>query len=165
MSIRRALAISYQCPPPMSGLRLQEWSSCAGSRPDTRGYTCGLWLLMHAVAARMPAEGNSGALWMAGSKGFIKHYFQCRCAHEGWCLGAGNKPPVFDCGACGMRYLAAGCCQQGGHVVLLTGSMLPLILPAATAPSTLWHLPTVRRGSRCRAGRTRCCGPGWPTTR
>lgn len=57
---------------------LQGWTSCKGSKSDSRGYSCGLWYLLHALAARMPEAGNSGAVWLAGVKGFIKHYFQCR---------------------------------------------------------------------------------------
>lgn len=35
-----------------------EWSSereyvaCKGSKPDSRGFTCGMWLLFHTAAAR-----------------------------------------------------------------------------------------------------------------
>jgi hypothetical protein len=28
------------------------WSACRGSTPDSRGFTCGLWMLFHATAAR-----------------------------------------------------------------------------------------------------------------
>jgi hypothetical protein len=28
------------------------WSACEGSVPDARGFTCGLWMMFHATAAR-----------------------------------------------------------------------------------------------------------------
>ena len=38
---------------------VQEWGSCRVSRENSRGYTCGLWLLLHSLAAtsawRQPA--------------------------------------------------------------------------------------------------------------
>lgn len=62
-------------------LCMQEWSSCKGSKPGTRGYTCALWQLFHSLASRLPEQPASGAVWMATIKGFIKHFFQCaECA-------------------------------------------------------------------------------------
>ena len=52
-----------------SGLMLcdglvQEWDQCKGSKPGRRGYTCGLWQLLHSLAAEsLPAE-TGGAFWM-----------------------------------------------------------------------------------------------------
>lgn len=31
------------------------WAACRGSKPDSRGFTCGLWMLFHATAARCGA--------------------------------------------------------------------------------------------------------------
>jgi hypothetical protein len=61
---------------------MQDWTSCQGSQPESRGYTCGLWMLLHSLAARLPEEGNSGALWLTSVKGFIKNFFQCRWGRE-----------------------------------------------------------------------------------
>lgn len=51
----------------MSCLFLQPWGSCQGSSPGTRGYTCGLWLLFHTLAAHVTGD-TGGALWMAAVK-------------------------------------------------------------------------------------------------
>lgn len=34
----------------------EHYRSCLGSRPDTRGYTCGLWMLLHSLAAGCAAQ-------------------------------------------------------------------------------------------------------------
>mmetsp|Transcript_66163 Transcript_66163/g.123480 ORF Transcript_66163/g.123480 Transcript_66163/m.123480 type:complete len:467 (+) Transcript_66163:79-1479(+) len=55
----------------------QGWSSCMGTLPGTRGFTCGLWSLMHTLAARdgskfSPLQGFTTmrvALW---------HFFDCQ---------------------------------------------------------------------------------------
>ena len=44
---------------------MQEWGSCRGSRETSRGYTCGLWLLLHSLAARSTPPETVGAFWMA----------------------------------------------------------------------------------------------------
>ncbi|GAB4818980.1 hypothetical protein N2152v2_006026 [Parachlorella kessleri] len=64
------------------GSQFQDWGSCKGSEPSKRGYTCGLWMLLHSLAARLPeGEGPSGspgaAAWVTTVKGFIRHFFQC----------------------------------------------------------------------------------------
>lgn len=60
--------------------------SCAGSTPETRGYTCGLWMLFHSLSVRMPMVsegGNDGKRWMEVLEGYIKHFFQCSdCAEH-----------------------------------------------------------------------------------
>jgi len=58
---------------------LPAWIGCAGSTVDTRGYTCGLWQLIHALSVRMPTKGMSdpGSQWLETIKNFISHYFQC----------------------------------------------------------------------------------------
>lgn len=63
------------------GAKFKEWHSCRGTRPDSRGYTCGLWQLFHTLAARLSEAENSGAVWLAAIKGFVQNYFQCaECA-------------------------------------------------------------------------------------
>ena len=41
----------------------KEWVACKGSKPDTRGYTCGLWMLFHALAGQVEPEKSGGADW------------------------------------------------------------------------------------------------------
>ena len=52
------------------------WGACAGSAPGLRGYSCGLWTLIHALAARAePLHG--GALWLGGVRAFVGSFFTC----------------------------------------------------------------------------------------
>jgi hypothetical protein len=52
------------------------WGTCAGSAPGLRGYSCGLWTLLHALAARAePAHG--GGDWLGGARAFIGSFFTC----------------------------------------------------------------------------------------
>jgi thiol oxidase len=66
------------------GAVFEGWSSCKGSSPDSRGYTCGLWQLFHSLAARLGENDSAaGATWLAAIKGFVKHFFQCgECAEH-----------------------------------------------------------------------------------
>jgi len=58
-----------------------DWHGCQGSRPNTRGYTCGLWQLLHATTVNLPEDG--GQFWVASMKGYISNFFQCSlCAHH-----------------------------------------------------------------------------------
>lgn len=41
-------------PAPLALPATQDWHSCRGTRPDSRGYTCGLWQLFHVLASRLP---------------------------------------------------------------------------------------------------------------
>ena len=66
--------------------------SCVGSTPETRGYTCGLWMLFHSTSVRMPAgrsaghdghDDHDGAWWLGVVEGYIQHFFQCAdCAEH-----------------------------------------------------------------------------------
>lgn len=61
----------------------EEWQECKGSKAGRRGYTCGLWLLLHSLAAESQPEQSGGAFWMTAVKGFIQHFFQCSaCAQH-----------------------------------------------------------------------------------
>ncbi len=62
-------------------LAAQPWRSCAGSIPERRGYTCGLWLLFHSLAARVSGP-TGGVLWMAAVRGFMRQFFQCADCSE-----------------------------------------------------------------------------------
>ncbi|KAK9868642.1 hypothetical protein WJX84_009818 [Apatococcus fuscideae] len=60
-----------------------EWFMCQGSKSGSRGYTCGLWLLLHSLAARVEPSKTGGAVWMSAIKGFVGRYFQCSdCAQH-----------------------------------------------------------------------------------
>ena len=42
----------------------QAWRSCNSTREGRRGYTCGLWQVLHSLAARAPSDDSGGAAWM-----------------------------------------------------------------------------------------------------
>lgn len=60
------------------------WSHCKGSYKDSRGYTCGLWMLFHSLSVRMPdTSENAGQEWLNTIKGFVQYFFQCKdCAEH-----------------------------------------------------------------------------------
>ncbi|KAL4452309.1 hypothetical protein ABPG75_007971 [Micractinium tetrahymenae] len=76
------------------GSRFKEWRSCRGTRPDSRGYTCGLWQLLHTLASRLPETENAGAVWLAAVKGFVKNYFQCSECAKHFVRHAGGEEAV-----------------------------------------------------------------------
>lgn len=84
------------CFPAAPGLLpLQEWQSCRGTLPDSRGYTCGLWQLFHSLASRLPETENAGAVWLAAVKGFVQNYFQCTVSvQKEPQQGSARPPPV-----------------------------------------------------------------------
>lgn len=51
------------------------WHGCRGSLPHTRGFTCGVWSLLHSTAANLPEDG--GTYWISAVRGYISHFFQC----------------------------------------------------------------------------------------
>jgi len=53
----------------------QGWRSCKGTLPGKRGFTCGLWTLFHAVAAR--SEDSSAAHDLSVMRGVIANFFEC----------------------------------------------------------------------------------------
>lgn len=62
-----------------------EWLNCKGSNSESRGYTCGLWMLFHSLSVRMPesssAPAEAGQAWLDALRGYIKYFFQCKeCA-------------------------------------------------------------------------------------
>jgi thiol oxidase len=61
-----------------------EWVNCLGSSKDSRGYTCGLWMLFHSLSVRMPESSKrAGQEWLAIIKEFIRFFFQCKdCAEH-----------------------------------------------------------------------------------
>ncbi|KAI7845151.1 hypothetical protein COHA_001196 [Chlorella ohadii] len=85
---------------PLQGLQIcpgtdfKDWSSCRGSVADRRGYTCGLWQLLHTLASRLPDTDNSGAVWLAAVKGFVSSYFQCTECAKHFVRHAGGEEAV-----------------------------------------------------------------------
>ncbi|KAK9839872.1 hypothetical protein WJX81_007676 [Elliptochloris bilobata] len=67
------------------------YGSCKGSREGKRGYTCGLWLLLHSLAAHVEPEASGGAFFMASLRGFIEHFFQCTECSEHFLQLLGDK--------------------------------------------------------------------------
>jgi len=61
---------------------------------DRRGYTCGLWQLLHTLASRLPDTDNSGAVWLAAVKGFVSSYFQCTECAKHFVRHAGGEEAV-----------------------------------------------------------------------
>ncbi|KAI9559056.1 hypothetical protein GHT06_015845 [Daphnia sinensis] len=60
----------------------QEWVGCRGSRPNFRGYPCGLWTTFHTLtvsyALKHPDDSEvDPALVLQAMKGFIKYFFGC----------------------------------------------------------------------------------------
>eukprot|EP00850_Spirogloea_muscicola_P010603 SM000063S19993 [mRNA] locus=s63:128466:132447:- [translate_table: standard] len=51
------------------------WKACKGSSEERRGYTCGLWLLFHALVVRL--DEFEAALWLPTLRGFIDKFFGC----------------------------------------------------------------------------------------
>ncbi|EPS65282.1 protein disulfide family, partial [Genlisea aurea] len=51
------------------------WVFCRGSRKDTRGYSCGLWILLHSLSVRV----NDGEAHMAFATicDFVRKFFIC----------------------------------------------------------------------------------------
>lgn len=57
----------------------EDWKSCAGSVPDSRGFTCGLWQIMHALTVGI--KEREVQIWLSGIRAFQKYFFGCsECA-------------------------------------------------------------------------------------
>jgi hypothetical protein len=52
------------------------WGACAGSVEGARGYSCGLWTLLHALAEGVD-EQVGGSLWHGGAKAYVGSFFAC----------------------------------------------------------------------------------------
>jgi thiol oxidase len=71
--VRRTLAGFRVCgdghPAPMT------WRACRGSEEGKRGYTCGLWLLFHSLAARAayPTSRDGGLRWLQATAHWVKY--------------------------------------------------------------------------------------------
>jgi len=60
------------------------WLNCQGSSRNSRGYTCGLWMLFHSLSVRMPeASDSAGQDWLTVIRDFVQFFFQCKdCAEH-----------------------------------------------------------------------------------
>ncbi|MCO5552899.1 hypothetical protein L7F22_006418 [Adiantum nelumboides] len=56
------------------------WMFCRGSQNETRGYSCGLWLLLHAVSVRVEDSLASSTFRTICS--FISSFFTCKECRE-----------------------------------------------------------------------------------
>ncbi|XP_043218688.1 sulfhydryl oxidase 1-like [Amphibalanus amphitrite] len=59
---------------------LQPYQACRGSRPNYRGYSCGLWTLFHSLTVqelRNVPEGRNATV-LPAVHGYVKHFFSCR---------------------------------------------------------------------------------------
>ncbi|KAG2427505.1 hypothetical protein HXX76_012438 [Chlamydomonas incerta] len=61
------------CGPPGGLAWRGQWAACAGSQPDSRGFSCGMWFLIHTLAARLP----SPAAMLVFLRAFNTHFFAC----------------------------------------------------------------------------------------
>jgi thiol-disulfide isomerase/thioredoxin len=60
------------------------WGLCADRAPHIRGYTCGLWLTFHTLAARAHdlGGGTRAADGLRALHGFVTHFFGCERCRE-----------------------------------------------------------------------------------
>eukprot|EP00210_Caulerpa_lentillifera_P009046 g8633.t1 len=59
--------------------KVTKWSDCAGSKPNRRGFTCGVWQLLHALTVGI--EDHRVQLWVTGIEAFGQYFFGCdECA-------------------------------------------------------------------------------------
>ena len=62
---------------------LERYVACRGPKEGSRGYTCGLWVTFHTLAAGLPdwRTGDPGLIFMDGIRAFGSHFFLCEeCA-------------------------------------------------------------------------------------
>ncbi|ONK81701.1 uncharacterized protein A4U43_C01F32000 [Asparagus officinalis] len=51
------------------------WTFCRGSKPETRGFSCGLWVLLHSLSVR--AEDGESHVAFTSICEFIQNFFVC----------------------------------------------------------------------------------------
>jgi len=73
------------------------WSECAGSVEGSRGYTCGVWTLLHALAARTPTSpGITNASFIRALQGWVRHFFPCDECRKHFLSLLSNPETSFD---------------------------------------------------------------------
>ncbi|CEF99460.1 Thioredoxin, conserved site [Ostreococcus tauri] len=60
-----------------AGTIVPRWTDCKGSVEGMRGYTCGLWTLLHAISVRVPLSKVSNAEFINALEGWIRVFFPC----------------------------------------------------------------------------------------
>ena len=58
------------------------WNDCAGSVEGLRGYSCGVWMLLHALAVRAPTSGVSNERFIEAIEGWVREFFPCAECRE-----------------------------------------------------------------------------------
>lgn len=54
------------------------WVACFDNNTNSRGFTCGVWLLLHSMAARYPADADEAGRHIMGAlNALIRHFFKC----------------------------------------------------------------------------------------
>ena len=91
-------------------LRKTRWRSCAGSVEGKRGYTCGVWMLFHSLAARSAPVSStgvvsdqsgavlideSGAFWFKSVVAWVEHFFPCDECRDHFLAMAGDAVGAF----------------------------------------------------------------------
>jgi len=67
---------------PGADVKVLEWRACKGSRPDTRGFTCGLWTLFHGLSVRLPNRPHIGEQFVTMLRSFVDNFFRCATCRE-----------------------------------------------------------------------------------
>lgn len=54
-------------------------ATAAAQHPPRGGFACGLWTLLHSLAARADGSpgGRGAGLWLAGARGYVRSFFPC----------------------------------------------------------------------------------------
>lgn len=58
------------------------WVDCAASVEGLRGYTCGVWMLLHAMSVRVPASQLSNEDFIVAVRGWVEYFFPCAECRE-----------------------------------------------------------------------------------
>eukprot|EP00927_Polykrikos_kofoidii_P016834 TRINITY_DN17635_c0_g1_i1.p1 TRINITY_DN17635_c0_g1~~TRINITY_DN17635_c0_g1_i1.p1 ORF type:complete len:742 (-),score=116.41 TRINITY_DN17635_c0_g1_i1:129-2354(-) len=67
------------------------WQMCKGTWPNTRGFTCGLWMLLHAISLATDKEDAGAKRDLNVLRDGVKHFYQCK-----FCLKHFLKIPLDE---------------------------------------------------------------------
>lgn len=74
------------------------YRSCEGSKPFSRGFSCGLWTLFHTLSVNIPEVSTSlthpGKVVLSGVKAFVRSYFSCQECRDHF-IEMTDKSPEF----------------------------------------------------------------------
>lgn len=68
------------CGTPWKTYGSRGWRACKGTYPGKRGFTCGLWTMLHALASR--TEDSSAGRDLAAMRGALTNFFECEECRE-----------------------------------------------------------------------------------